>query len=493
MRRAIPWIGVIVLAFVVYAQSLGNDFVTWDDRLLIVDNPIVHGLHWSNIVAAFTSYDPELYIPLTFLSYQVNYAIHGLQPFGYHLVNLLLHTANTILVYGIVASLTNAKSITHKANNDFSTALHPLCVALLFAAHPLHTEAVVWAAARKDVLSAWFFLLAVLLYVRSNKYQTRYWWSVAMFALALLSKVSVLAWPLLIPLLDWYRGEEWSKGTWKRTVPYFGLSIIFGAVALGGKIANTGFLWEKILIGCRAVTLLLQKFFWPAHLSALYPFTQPIGIATPALGFSVLFVAVVSVAVLWLAWKNDMRLPIVAWAWFLLLLAPSMSNIFKGHNELLDIYVTSDRYAYLPSVGLFLAGAWGVGRAVEKMPRAAYGTISLIVLFFCILTYRQSLVWNNTLTLFTHVSAVQPNSYVAWNNIGTEYVNRGRLNDGLQAYSKALAIRDDATTWYNVGQILRAQGKNELAMQAYENAVRSSPLEADALRALGELRMESGE
>ena len=491
LRRNILLGLLIFLPLAVYAHSLGNSFVTWDDRLLIVDNPIVHGLTWSNIRAAFTSYDPELYIPLTLLSYQMNCAIGGLEPFGYHLGNLVLHIANAVMVCSIFPLLINPRS---RSGEPRLSATAAFLAALLFAVHPLHTESVVWAAARKDVLSTFFFLWTVLFYLQSRGDQNmrkKYWWSVVAFALALLSKVSVITWPLMLPLMDWYRGEKMDRKMLQRALPYFGLSIIFGIVALGGKIANTGFLYEKILIGCRAVTLLLQKFFIPVHLSPLYPFTKPIDFATPELTISLLFVIGVTCIVLWLAFKRDMRLPLFAWGWFLLFLAPSSSNVMKGHNELLDIYVTSDRYAYLPSMGLFWIGALGVGRWVEKKTKVTYGIISLVLLLFCVLTYRQSLVWKDTLTLFTHVSEVQPNSYVAWTNIGTEETRRGNINRGLEAYRTALAIRDDATTWYNVGQILRAQGKIELAIQAYEKAVKSSPLEEDAKRALNELKIEN--
>jgi hypothetical protein len=318
-----------------------------------------------------------------------------------------------------------------------------------------------------------------------------YWWSVLVFLLALLSKVSIITWPVLMALMDWYRGESWNREMLKRVLPYVVLSFIFGIIALGGKIANTGFLYEKFLMGCRAITLLLQKFFWPSHLSALYPFTKPISLFTPELGFSVLFFLFVSFVVLWLAWKRGVKLPLFAWAWFLLLLAPSFSNITKGHNELLDIYITSDRYAYLPSMGLLLVAGWIIAKLEDRFPKTLYASVFFVLFVFSFLSYRQSLIWKNTLTLFTHVSEVEPSAYVAWSNIGTEEVRRGRLHEGLQAYTKSLQIRDDATTWYNVGQILRAQGKIDMAKEAYERAVESSPLEEDAKRVLEELRMEN--
>jgi hypothetical protein len=522
----------------VYAGSLGNEFVTWDDGLLITENPIIQGLSLHHLWLAFTSYDPELYIPLTFVSYQINYVIGGLQPFGYHLVNLLLHMGNAIMVGLIVERLF---SVTVRSGEPRLSATAGSIAGLLFALHPLHTEAVVWAAARKDVLSAFFFLLVVFCYLQScvrlsvveaslritsldypstslrtgARDDTRrrwYWLSLTFFFLALLSKVSVLTWPLLIPFLDWIQrggchGERsrtmarvLSPSTTLRmtmqrpaieslkcAAPYFGLSVIFGCIALGGKIANTGFFFEKFLMGCRAVTLLLQKFFWPSGLSALYPFTKPISVFTPELGLSVLFVLFVSAGVLWLAARRGVRLPLFAWGWFLLLLAPSFSTITKGHNELLDIYVTSDRYAYLPSIGALLVAHWLFAQGARSFPKIVNLFVFFLLFIFSILSYKQSLVWKDTLSLFTHVATVQPRSYVAWSNIGTEEVRRGNLSEGLHAYTRALQIRDDATTWYNVGQILRAQGKTDLARQAYERAVESSPLETDARNALREL------
>jgi tetratricopeptide (TPR) repeat protein len=153
--------------------------------------------------------------------------------------------------------------------------------------------------------------------------------------------------------------------------------------------------------------------------------------------------------------------------------------------------MTSDRYAYLPSVGVLLIVAWLIAKLAERFPGIVASSAIAVVLVLAVLSYKQSLVWKDTFILFTHVSEVQPRAYVAWSNIGTEEVRRGRPNEGLRAYTKALQIRDDATTWYNVGQILRAQGKREMAMEAYERAVASSPLEEDAKKALEELRMEN--
>ena len=149
------------LLLLIYSRSLWNDFVLWDDDYLIVHNPLIRSLSPHAIWTAFTSYDPELYIPLTFLSYQLNYLIGGLHPFIFHLTNLLLHGINAMLISRIAFKLSQ--------KNVWITA----AAGLLFAVHPLHTEAIVWASARKDVLASTFFLVSLFLYLRYRESDQR--------------------------------------------------------------------------------------------------------------------------------------------------------------------------------------------------------------------------------------------------------------------------------------------------------------------------------
>ncbi|MBI4129132.1 hypothetical protein HY464_00395, partial [Candidatus Peregrinibacteria bacterium] len=172
-------IGLIIgLTFLVYGQSLGNAFVRWDDSMLIYENPIVREISWKSLKAAFTTYDPELYIPLTFLSYQIDYAIGGMHPFMFHLTNLVLHTLNAVLVFFLVTLLGIPSHARGRNSSNPSPCPLPwgegnggphfvaFAVATIWAIHPLNTEAVAWASARKDVLSTFFFLLSIILYLR---------------------------------------------------------------------------------------------------------------------------------------------------------------------------------------------------------------------------------------------------------------------------------------------------------------------------------------
>src|SRR3989338_4850543 len=184
-REAAIYVGVLFAAlFIVYGHSLWNGFVNWDDGLLIYENPIVQEFSFRSIYTAFTSYDPELYIPLTLLSYQWNHVVGGLNPFVYHLTNLILHAFNALFVAWIALLL---------GKNKWIAAV----TGLIFALHPLHTEAVVWASSRKDVLAAFFALLSIGLYLLYQESGDRrsYLGSLVMFLLALLSKVSVILLP----------------------------------------------------------------------------------------------------------------------------------------------------------------------------------------------------------------------------------------------------------------------------------------------------------
>ena len=214
------------LALLVYGASLTNEFVVWDDGLLIYENPIVQEISPWSITQAFTTYDPELYIPLTFLSYQIDYAIAGIEPFFYHFHNLVLHTLNAILILVCVYMLSRSKWIA-------------LFCGLVFLVHPVHTEAVVWASARKDTLSTFFFFGSLLSYLfyrekmchgepgrtmteGSSLDRARddtvslshplYLMSLGCFLLGLLAKVSVFSLPIILLLVDFRDKRKWGKG-----------------------------------------------------------------------------------------------------------------------------------------------------------------------------------------------------------------------------------------------------------------------------------------
>lgn len=407
----------------------------------------------------------------------MDFALAGLRPWMFHLTNLLLHIGSVLLFFAIAKRLTNQ-------------AAAAFIAAALFAIHPLHTETVVWATARKDLLSCFFLLGSVLLWLRWNDDHRTRWYagSFALFMCALLSKVSALLAPLfLIFLIGDKNRFSWRR--WKVIAPFLGVSMVFAIIASFGKETVGHFYLEQILMGCHALIFLLWKLILPVNLSVLYPFTHDIGFTEPRIALSVLGVLAITGGCLWTARKNHW--PLLAWIWFVLMMAPSFGNFAKGHNELLDAYVTSDRYAYAASLSLFLLiGIW-VGRLRQ---RYAFVDAIVIIMFIVLigLSVRQTLTWKDSESLWRHVIAVQPNSYLAHSNLGVLLAKRGDREGAALEFGTALGIRPDAQTYRNLGVLLEEVGKPDLALRAYQKAVESSPLQKDAYVRIAVLLSKQG-
>src|SRR3989344_4256763 len=209
--RSLPWHligGFFLLAMLIYGSSLGNGFVQWDDGLLIYENPAIRGITWTNLKTIFTTYDPELYIPLTLFTYQVDYLIAGTHAAFYHFHALILHTLNVLLVLWFLKRLTG------------KTAL-AVVIGLVFMVHPLHTEAVAWSSARKDLLATMFFLLSIIAYMRYREAEKKLLYSASLcaFLLGLLAKVTVLTLPAVLLLFDWKRDGNISRRSLIASLP----------------------------------------------------------------------------------------------------------------------------------------------------------------------------------------------------------------------------------------------------------------------------------
>jgi len=475
-----------VLALAVYGQSvIKNEFVRWDDYALIVDNLAVQEMSLKNLRIIFTTYDPELYVPLTLLSYQFDAVVGGLKPALVHAHNLVLHILTTLLV-GWFVFLLSRKTATAAV------------VAVLFAIHPLHTEAVAWASARKDLLSSFFYLLSLSTFlVHRSRASTCRWYivSIVAFLLGLLAKGMILVLPLVLLLLTLREGRREWKSFGRELLPFFLLSVLFGIIALGGKsriIMGSSFL-EAVLLSGKATLGYLTHLFVPLRFSLLYPYTGSIAQATPDLTLSLLAVLGLTVAA-WFLSKRTSRDLWCGWLLFLLPLVPSFFQHRRGEN-LGDIYFASDRYAYLPSIGIFLIVALGIvslsewGRA--WMAGAGVSAASG-VLFLSVLSFRQSAVWQNTESLFSHVLRFYPNSQIAHLNIGNHYQRIGDVNSALREYNAALKIRPTSLIYYNLGKLLLGAKDYNGAIGASIKALELDPTMEDAYLNLGVALLKQG-
>lgn len=473
-----------LLGALVYGRVVGFPFVRWDDGLLITEQPAVRAIAPWSLAWIFTHYDPELYIPLTFFTYQVDWQIGGGEAWPFHLGNLILHTLNGFLLALLSIRLLGKRWI-------------GIGVGLLFLLHPLHTEAVGWASARKDVLSTCLFLLSFLGYLRYRDGDgARWWgWSIAAFGFALIAKVSVVMLPVMLLLSDWRAGRPiFTMKQFKEKWPYFLLAFVFVLVALGGKsrlVAATTFA-QKMLMACVSTAFYVKQIFWPFHFSLLYPFTQDVSLATPMVLWSAVFVAVVLLTlagffVVAVRHRGIAR-DIVAWAlWYGITLAPTFLNFSKGGD--MDVYFASDRYAYIPSMGIFLAVGSTlvlVARHRAALERALLGIGCVVIVFLAWRSYAQLSVWQSTEALFRHVIAEFPNSsHVAHNNLGNAYRLQKDLDTAIEEYNAALAVREHPKILSNLGAALRQQGKIDEAIATYQRALTIMPDSGDAHFGLG--------
>ena len=471
--------GFFLVTLAVYAASVrGNFFVDWDDYRLIVQNPILQELSVRNAARAFSSYDPELYIPLTFMSYHVDRLIGGgFVPQVTHGINLLLHTLNALLVAWVLGRLVRDRRA-------------GIIAGLLFAVHPLNAEAVAWASARKDLLASFFFLFSWGCYLLMRdcdvkKRSSALWYALSLwtFFLALIAKIVAVPLPVILILTDFLQGRRFDRTMWTEKIPYFTFSFFAGIIGLLGKSGGSSLVYEKMLIGCRAIFLYLGKLLVPVKFSVLYPFTNEISFATPQLFFSVLGVFLLTK----LAMQTIPRTRVIAvgWLFFLIMALPSMTNFTKSDYYKLDVYVGSDRYAYLPSIGIFLLLAAFVHIALEKRKKIVCAGTAIFLVLLGSLAHAQSLMWHDTGTLFVNVLQYYPNSHVAHNNVGAILEKKGYVDLAFAEYRKSIDVRPNERAYFNLGQIYLKRSDALNAKDMFEKALVENPNHVDSMARLG--------
>lgn len=463
--------------FLVYGQAIKHDFVGWDDGMLVYSNPAVKQMTPASIKWIFTHFDPELYIPLTFLTYQIDYAVGGGSALPFHLGNIVLHALNALLIVWFLYLISGKKWVAI------------LCGAV-FAFHPLNTEAVDWVSARKDVLSTFFFFSTLIVYLhwRDNPWPRTYVWGIVLFVLGLMAKVMVVTLPVVLVLIDLLQGRKLSKEMLLEKVWFLLPAIVFGLIALFGKteVLASAPLKVSVLMAFKSAAFYLQKLFWPFEFSVLYPYLSKVTLLSVDFGFPI----VLSILLGTLAWRMRRAWPELSFGllFFLLTLFPTFTNVAKGSE--LDLYFASDRYAYVPQVGILYAFFAGLFRIVDtgkkSMLKPFLGCCAVLVIFLAALSYRQSQVWKNTETLFANVIRYYPSwSYIAHNNLGNAYRLKGEYDKAIDELQKSIEIRQHPRTLSNLGAVYRKLGQFDLAREQYDKALALSARSKEAHFGLG--------
>jgi len=450
-------LGLIVLPFLVFGSFIGNPFVSLDDNYLIYANLAVQTFSLKNILHVFTSYDPQLYIPLTFLSWQLNAALFGMNPAAFHLVNLLLHCANAVLVFLILRKLSGSL---------FVSAL----AAMLFAIHPIQTEAVLWAASRKDLLSGLFFLLSAHAYLRYREYDVRrnLLWSIVFYGLGLLSKVSVITLPVWLLGIDWLQKRPFDRLRAPRILleklPYVVLAVVFGIIAVIGKtrvLGSSGTLLN-ILLPAKSVVFYVQKFLWPSGLSVIYPYTGQVhGLFVDFAWSLSVILALLLIGLICFRGRN--RLVTFGITTYFLLLAPSFTTFWKNGF----LYFASDRYVYLASIGFFVVIAFLLDRV--KMLR---GCSVIVIASLIPVSWAQGSVWSSTEALYRNVLRTYPDSVMAQTNLGLELQLQGNLKEAREHYALAIALDPHSVhAYFDLAALENKEGHPAEAEKLYVDIV----------------------
>jgi tetratricopeptide (TPR) repeat protein len=472
-------LGLVLLTLLVYRDAPSFEFVNFDDGLYVTGNQQVQkGLTWDGFLWAWQANVASNWHPLTMLSHMLDCELYGLNPRGHHLTNLLLHLANVWLLFEVLRRMTGR-------------AGPSAFVAALFGVHPTHVESVAWIAERKDVLSGLFFLLTLAAYHRWVRDRTprRYALVAVLFACGLLSKPMLVTLPCVLLLLDvWPLGrlrfEEIRsvRQLWQglrpllvEKIPLFVLSMASSAVtvyAQQGSLATLEAVSPVRRVSNALVSYVsyLAKSFWPEKLAAFYPLPGAVPL-DKALVAGALLLAITALVV----WRLR-RAPwlAVGWFWFLGMLVPVIGLVQVGRQAM------ADRYTYLPSIGLFLAIAWGVTEllgAKTRMRRAALAGAALAVVgALSITAHAQAATWKDSLTLFRHALAVTKNNYLAHLNVAVALSAQGDQQGALHHYHEVLRIQPNlAEAHAALGTALRRWGRTAEALPYLRRAVRMKP------------------
>lgn len=426
---------LILITLACLSPCIWAQWTNWDDPAYVLNNEHITGLDWRKIIELFRvdSRVFDTFTPLTLLSFAIEHELVGIEPMLYHIDNLLLHLFNTVLVF----------LICHHLSVRGTAAF---LIAALFAIHPMHVESVAWISGRKDVLYAFFYLLALLTYIwhqrlNNNNTHRRQWhvWSIIFFLLALLAKPQAITLPLVLPLIDWQMGLRPFKQNWLEKMPYFLLAVIFTFLALNFQNPNELVHWlAQVKLSAKALAYYIFKFFLPIRLSALHPFTA---YAKDTMLWYEWIPYIFLIPLLLLTYKHQrFRKPVLfGLTFFFIQILPTL-HLIKLNSSLYY-----ERFTYLAYVGLI----WGTVLSVETVFKGRIGNNQMLLrssLLVLVLlgsqSFRHALTWKNSETLWSNVIKQYPHDYFAYGSRANFYHGQKRYELALQDYSSCLNLND---------------------------------------------------
>ncbi len=497
-----------IFTFLVYLPSLRNGFVNWDDHLYIYENAFIRSLDLKFLKRVFVSVSVSNWHPLTIISYALDYRLWGLNPLGYHLVNVIFHSFNTFLIAALAARLYSLAD--SDGAGDYGAAFAGIVAALLFGLHPIHVESVTWVSERKDVLSGFFYILSVIAYLKyalkdgtasplardyrdnggggeTESHAFYYFLTIALFILALMSKPMAVTLPAVLLILDFY-----PLGRLKRfklviieKVPFFILTAIsaYLTILAQGKVIipfeRYPFVW-RVGNAARAYVFYLYKTILPLPLAPYYPI--PANLFGIAFFVSLAFFLIISAFCVLTMRKK--KIFTAVWLYYIITLSPVIGIIQVGGQ------VAADRYTYLPLAGVFIMAGGAAGYFIEHVKKKAFTAAAVAAMLailsaLSILTIRQEEIWRNSITLWSRQLREFNDSTLGYNNRGNAYMDAGDDARAVDDFTSSIRVdsanagprnnRDLALAHNNRGLIYLKLRQYGLALEDFNTAVALIP------------------
>ena len=467
-RRLLPGAILALIVFALFAPALRFDFIQWDDpEYVYMNRHVMSGLSLRNVVWAFSGRHESWWLPLVWISYMADVSVFGAGPMGHHLTNILLHAANVLLLFWVLYRTTGSR-------------WRSLFVAALFGVHPLRLESVVWVTERKDVLSGLFWMLGLLAHVRYAEApsERRRWLIALLMLMGLMSKTVLVTFPFTLLLMDFWPLRRFEARGARRALlseklPLFVLSAAFACFTLamhkGARGAYAGLSWlNRLNLMPRNYLDYLGKLFWPANLSLIYPENDMHRWGAFVAASAVLLL--ITAACLRQARARPFL--VTGWCWFLVALLPLIRGVHLG------LVAMADRYTYIPSIGLFIALAWGAVSVLPDRPwrGPVLGTAAALILAAAGSVSAWNLqFWRNSETILTRAMFLTSRNYIAAFNLANHFLFAGKQDAAMPYYEKAIEFgRGNQKADHLTAVALWRLGRLEEATALFEEGLRRS-------------------
>ncbi len=427
-------VGLVVIIWLLFSQTLGHEFINYDDPAYVTENAeVTKGLTLQGIAWAFTHTHSHNWHPVTTISHMIDCDLYGIEPAGHHFTNVLLHAIATTILFLVFRAITDR-------------LWRSAFVAAVFAVHPLHVESVAWVAERKDVLSGVFFMLTLTAYVWYSRSPSAGKYSLVglLFILGLMSKPMLVTMPIVLLLLDYWPLKRVSKRPLKclviEKIPLLILSAISCVVTLLVQPQGLHVLFPLWVRGYTVIVnyaAYIKQLFWPVRLAILYPY--PLGILSAwRLVAAATLLSVITMAAIKL--RKGYPYFITGWLWYLVMLVPVIGLVPVG------IQGRADRYTYLPHIGLYFLVTWGVSDlCVRSQRRRALASVAAAVMIVLLSwrTWIQASYWKDSVSIWSRTASLITDNVSIHRQLAFALLDKGRFDEAIPEFELTLKLPND--------------------------------------------------